>query len=116
MEPTKFAEMIRPIITSPDISGYVIGLTKKNSTRRFSYRRENWDYFYIIETDLTQKQALYLEQQYFEYLTTQDKRSLLYKKYHPEKRESSYKPSIGGLKITGSDTREYSIYVACYHK
>ena len=114
MKPEKFAEMIKPIITSPDISVYEVGHTQNSSDRRRNYQGEDWPYFYIIETDLTQKMSSQLKQQYFEYLTDQDKGSLFYKKYHPEKRDKPFKE--GGLKKTDSDTKEYSIYIACKAK
>jgi len=107
------ADLILPIVNSENFSGYAIGLSRNISARRASYKRINWNYFYIIEVDLTQEKALKLEKQYFDYVTSDDE-SIYYQKYHPDKRDENHKASIGGVGKTASTNKNYAIYVACY--
>lgn len=111
MRPYNFAKIITPILKSQLIKGYAVGLTKNINNRRASYKRVGWEYFYIIEAELSQDKALSLEKQYFEFLT-KNKKSIFYKKYDSDKRDGEYISSIGGVSFQKGQI--YSIYIACY--
>jgi hypothetical protein len=112
MKADVFAEEILPILKSPDVEGYAVGLTKNVKSRRASYKNNaGWKSLYVIVDNLTQEQSLELEEKYFDYLT-QDKRRIFYKKYHPEKRDDNHRASVGGS--SPEDDSLYSLYVACY--
>lgn len=112
MKPEIFAEEILPILRSPDVEGYAVGLTKNVKNRRASYKNNSgWKCLYVIVDNLTQEQSLKLEELYFDYLT-RDERTVFYKKYHPEKRDSNHRASVGGS--SPDDDSLYSLYVACY--
>ena len=104
--------LLKPLLNSNEIDGYVVGLTKDTEQRRKDYIKVGFQYFYIIETGLTQNMALELEKKYFESLT-QNKNEIFYKKYQPDKRDKSYRSSVGGINKNLTD-ENYSIYIACY--
>ena len=113
MKNEAFINLILPVITSKSIGGYVIGITKSTNNRRQSYKRIGWEYFYIVETDLTQMKALKLEKQYFDYVTS-DRSSIFYKKYQTDKRDEEHRASVGGISKQTVGDKVYSIYIACY--
>ena len=101
---------IQPLLQSPLIESYLIGITKKPTDRHKSYLREGFPFFYILATELSQQEAIEIERDLFTFLTS-DKDSFEFIKYHQEKREKSYKPSTGGVK---ESTDIYCVYVAAF--
>ncbi len=94
------------ICESDAVTHFVIGLTANPTSRSASYRGVKIPHFVILETNLTCRQALQLE----EALQTETKG---HKKYHPEKRTGGHRRSVGGVK-SAVVPRTYSVYLAWY--
>lgn len=103
----KYLEAIETIIQSPTIERYLVGITKDFQKRRRDYWKSGFDSLVILEQKLDSIKALALEEWLFK-ACTEDKMSALYSRYHPEKRDSSYKKSLGGSK----EEVEYVLYLA----
>ena len=100
---------LETIVNSPKVSQYLVGLTKNSKDRRSSYGREGFDGYAVIDFSLTAEQALALEKELFLFCTS-NKSSQLYKKYHKNKRDKSYHPSLGST----DPESEYHVYLAWF--
>jgi hypothetical protein len=64
---------------------------------------------------MNRETAKNLEEKLFYECTKVDQKSILYKKYHEEKRDKPYKPSHGGSPRDGLEL-ECSVYMAWWNK
>lgn len=94
---------VAAVARSPAVAQYLVGITANERTRRSSYERIGFQYFFILETVLTLQEALDLEGALFNHLHADKK---LARKYHAEKK-GGHRASSGG------QAREsYCVYVA----
>lgn len=98
------------VISSPQVTTFLIGYTSTPEKRRRSYIGIGIPHFFVIATELDYTTALEVEQRLFE-LCVSDKKSRRYKKYHPEKRGNNYLRSSGGKDASGLNC---CVYIACF--
>ncbi len=104
-------ETISTIVKSPMLEKYNIGLTMNSNKRRGQYKNfdPTWPHFVILKSGLSAKMALKMERDLFN-LATKNKRTALYKKYRADRRDSPYKPGLGGLSVENEN--KYDVYIA----
>ena len=102
---------IDTLIASPKVHGYVIGYTKNFKSRASNYKSTaKFPYMYALAIQLEKEHALDLEEALFR-SCTKNKKSLRYKKYQNEKRDSPYHRSAGGDQ---KDSKNCTVYIACF--
>jgi len=115
--PDNLLKTIEAIVRSPLLEEYNIGITVDLPRRKGQYRtwgpRNNapsWQHFVVLNTrPLQASKALELEQDLYN-LITNDRRSVLYRKYRGDTKHKPHTKSLGGL--TDDNERPYYIYVA----
>lgn len=105
---------IAAICRSPEVNQYLVGLTKLTATRkRNGYKRFEFPHYVVLTDAMSAKDALALEAYLFERTAhNEDQRSLVYRKYHHEKRTGPFRASTGGQANT--DDRIYSVYMTWF--
>lgn len=100
------------IITSPAITGYLIGYTSDSlANRLYRYKGESFKHLVILADKLNRKDALDLERSLQLKATKAKKSHILYRKYHPDKRDKPLIRSKGTGKID-ADALVHSVYLA----
>lgn len=110
-----YLDTVRSIIRSPDVREFIIGYTSRSSARRLAeYRNEQgYQHLVVLADRLGQKDAHALER-LLQDAVRQDKRSQMYQKYHPVKRDGRYYRSAG--KNTADPVAKvHSVYIAWRH-
>ena len=96
---------------SKQVEGYVIGFTAQQLWARYSgYRQLGYQHMVILEDKLNRADALFLEGK-LQASIKNDKRNLVYRKYHHEKRDKRHYPSAGQATMD-PDELYHSVYMA----
>ena len=102
---------ISEIVKSPAVEGYNVGYTARSGWDRLKeYLRVDYRHLVILLDKLPQREASAIECE-LQRRACADRRSLLYRKYHPDKRNGPAYPSVGGAKHDPS-TAIHSVYIA----
>ena len=97
-----YVQQVQAFIDSPKVEQFLVGITANEKNRRYAYKKKNFKYFILLDTNMSKEDALKFEEDLF----TKFKDN---KKYHSDKKKSSYKPSTGGV-----DHDCYSLYIAAF--
>ena len=106
MSVDRYLSQIKAIAASGLVDQYLVGITADEQTRRLDYIREEFDYFFILDTKLSLEDALALESSLFHALVGNE---MFRVKYHHEKRDKPYRASSGGTK-----GKAYCLYIAAF--
>ncbi len=111
----KYLNTVKTIVNSKLLDQYLIGLTCWDATKKGdSYDKIGFEHFVTIASPLTAAEALELEEYLFKMCTKNGKNTLLYKKYHDQKRDGHYHPSLGGK--THPDDANMLVYMTWWNK
>lgn len=105
---------INTLVASPHVDQYLVGVTRDSRWKAGSYFRIEFEHYVSVAFCLRPRDALELERTLFTQLTS-DKRSVSYRKYHHEKRDKRYYPSLGG-KVLASAPDRYDVYVTWWNR
>lgn len=110
-----YLDTVRSIIRSPDVREFIIGYTSRSSARRLAeYRNDQgYQHLVVLADRLGQKDAHALER-LLQDAVRQDKRSQMYQKYHPVKRDGRYYRSAG-KNTADPAAKVHSVYIAWRH-
>jgi hypothetical protein len=107
---------IESICTIKNLGWYVIGYSSHPAIRRrVAVDREGFPHFVVLADRLSKDDALDLEERLFLAATKSKKKGLLYKKYHPDKRDDRYWRADGGNKVDRSQL-VHSVYIVWWVK
>ena len=104
--------LVHSVVISPMVAGYNIGITCNPQSRRQSYRGVGYEHFAIIDFGLSSSEALALEKDLYDKLTS-NKLDVSYEKYRQNAKGTAHRPSLGGK--SSSNTLEYCVYVAWWN-
>ena len=94
---------IQTIIQNDKVHQYFITTSKIFSTaRRNLIDIQGFTECEILKENLNPREALILKKNLFEYMQL-NMSTIFYKKYHIEKRDGRFYPSLGGIDINGND-------------
>src|SRR5262245_29501381 len=104
--------VMQSICTIKNMEHYVIGYSSAPANKRaVATARVGLPFLVVLADRLSRNDALKLEEKLFIAATkTEKKKGLLYKKYHPDKRDGRYFPSYGGNKVDPNDL-VHSVYM-----
>jgi hypothetical protein len=106
-----YLETVKLIATSTLVDHYVIGITRRSLCDRLDeYRRKGFHHMVGLEDRLSEALAIDLERS-IQVAATSDRSSILYKKYHVDKRDKPYRPNVAGSKADRAKAT-YSAYMA----
>jgi hypothetical protein len=94
---------IQTIIQNDKVRQYFITTSKIFSTaRRNLIDIQGFTDCEILKENLSPREALILKKNLFEYMQ-QNRSTIFYKKYHNEKRDGRFYPSLGGIDINSDE-------------
>ncbi|GBD88121.1 hypothetical protein BMS3Abin03_02055 [bacterium BMS3Abin03] len=93
---------IEVIVSSPLLKFYYLGLSHIPKEIAPKIKKIGFDGYAIIDFELNGREAIIINKKLFEECTN-NKKSVLYKKYHAEKRDKRFYPSLGGRKLDTKD-------------
>ena len=102
--------VMKSICTIRGMEYFYIGYSSVPANRRGGPAREGFQFMVVLADRLSKGDALDLEKRLFCAATQTGKKNLLYKKYHPDKRDKRYYPSDGGNKIPANKL-VHSVYM-----
>jgi hypothetical protein len=106
-----YLETVWAISASQYVEQYVIGFTYRPGIARYrEYRALGYDHLVIIADRLSRKDALDLEH-YLQRAVREDRRSVMYRKYHAPRRSKPTYRSYGGGD-TDPNALVHSVYMA----
>jgi predicted GIY-YIG superfamily endonuclease len=107
---------VRSICASSSIDQYLIGYTKESAASKGDkYRsRVGFHHLVLLADRMTQRDALTLEEA-LQTRAKRDRRSVLGKKYHHEKRSLAHAPSTGGVSLEETEAI-CAVYIAWWDK
>ncbi|MCA1442355.1 hypothetical protein I6F07_19470 [Ensifer sp. IC4062] len=108
----EYVETIKAIAASPRVSEFTIGYTSRSGRARHQEYKywEGYQHLVLIADRLTLPDSHALERRLQETCQT-DKRSALYRKYSPTRRDNRYYPSAGQAK-SDPNLPIHSVYMA----
>ena len=106
--------LIKLIIESENIEGYMVGVSVDPYKSGRSYKRFGFEGFSVMKASLTPKQARVIKQNYYEYIHSH-KKSIFYKKYNTRNRDDAFNPSLGGVDIRAK-RKDLSFYIVWWYK
>lgn len=105
----RILKTISSLCTIPRLDYLYIGYTRKPATTHAAdAARIKFPFHVVLADRLTQSDAIELEDFLFK-AVTRNKRSIEYRKYHPEKRDGPSRKSYGGHK-SPAGSRTHSVY------
>lgn len=110
----RIIKTIETIASSPQLEQYMIGISMHPKRTFTPIEPVGFDHYITIAFRFGSHQIIELNKTIF-YECVKDKNSILYKKYHHQKRDRRCYPSLGGLRAKETDEK-FDLYMAWWNK